>query len=606
MKRLFTLFFGITLLTSTIDAQMYVWGDVLNTGDVHIVEDLIVNAEHNGTNPSNVGVIHNQADGVNKLTAGNLVLHSVSWNITHKNKKQGADGILVSNPEATDVPTIVAGAKVVKNFKGKGYYYFSLPFAVAAGGIAIDANSPDGITPNPAAGVQFYSEKNTTASAGYWLYKYDSDDRASSGLYGATPDEGNSNTGWVGLGDATSAAAQPSPALNAGQTYSIWVDKPGFYTFSSAAGATNTMFDKDKTTSSLQYQAKNSTLLNAQERYELNFGWHGIGTMQTAPFQLNSTNATHITGNHIGNSIYTYDYDNQVWKAVVFSHLDMPEEQRGTVAVSPYAGIFVQLQATVGHGNTTFATFAGAGRRKEAAAGHLRSSASSSHPYLGLKLHSSATMDLTDADALCVILKAGSSNDFKGGEDGLKYFGGKTSKTPEFGALVYNGANPVAVTNNFRVDFAENEEIPVSLWIKETGDYTITTTSIDGYDQPVYLVDKATATLTELLPDMRYDFQASATSAPVTDRFALRAGVSGTTGLPASVFNKILIYAADNHLYIKNATVGDNIAIYNLAGQLITSLTANAPEFSQPLPAKGVYVVKVSGLESVVTKIISK
>jgi hypothetical protein len=241
--------------------------------------------------------------------------------------------------------------------------------------------------------------------------------------------------------------------------------------------------------------------------------------------------------------------------------------------------------------------FKGSGRIKEPKANHFRSA--SVIPYLNLQL--SKTTDLMKQDELSIILKSGSSNDFQSGEDGLKFFGGTN---PEFAVILPNAESAVAVQHDFRATFVDNEEIPLALWIKESGNYSIQLTDIQDFNTQVYLVDKDMETITDLTADGSYHFQASATTTSVNDRFVLRAG--STTELPASVFNKITVYATNNQVYIKNLTVGDNVSIYNLAGQLVETWRATSPDTSVALPAAGVYVVKVSGAESVVAKIINK
>jgi hypothetical protein len=373
-------------------------------------------------------------------------------------------------------------------------------------------------------------------------------------------------------------------------------------------------------------------------RINYNSGWHAIGAMQTAPFHVNvSATASNIQGvlsngygNYNGdlpegvvddrayigtNSIYVYDYGQLAvnplnkgkWVAVNISGTDNDEH----VSIAPYAGMMVQIKDPdpEGTNHTTTLSFAASGRKTTKAvhvdgdnvSGHFRSDVTTAIPFLRLQLYNTADGHSENKDLLRVILKQGSSNDFKGGEDGLKFFGGDT---PEFGTVVTNAESTVTVTNDYRATFADREEIPVSLWIKESGNYSIEFTKIREFDKPIYLVDKTTEIVTELIEGEVYEFQASATTAPVENRFALRAG--GTTELPASVFNKILVYAANNRVYVKNLVIGDNVSIYTVAGQLVETLHATSSETSVALPSAGVYVVKVSGSESVVAKIINK
>jgi hypothetical protein len=331
-------------------------------------------------------------------------------------------------------------------------------------------------------------------------------------------------------------------------------------------------------------------------RRNYNYGWHGIGTMQTAPFHLNKSKLESYVLDQNGKNIlglYVYQYLDKggKWVAINMSGTDNVEN----VSVAPYAGMMIQIA------NSTNIYFHSDGRQLQEDGGHFRSDASESVPHLRLSLYNAETPDNVNADIVRVIVKPEFDNGFQPGEDGLKFFGGSD---PEFGLMIPNADKTVAVTNDYRAVWTDKEEIPISLWVKEDGDYTIELAKIAGFNKPVYLVDKATETITELTPDAVYNFHASASALPVEDRLALRTG--GTTGLPASVFNKILVYAADNQVHIKNATAGDKVSIFNISGQLVETWRATSPDTSVALPAKGVYVVKITGSESVVAKIINK
>jgi hypothetical protein len=361
-----------------------------------------------------------------------------------------------------------------------------------------------------------------------------------------------------------------------------------------------------RTTSTLTYQPTGNATYHPghPEREKYNYGWHAIGTMQTTPFHLNNQSASNISGfitdgsgGMTINNVYLYLVTHKDGAGNVEAGKWVAKKIGGgsgiddDISIAPYTGMMVQVS------QTSTVAFAGAGRSKNPAGTHFRSA--TTIPYLNLQL-SDAT-DRANLDELSVILKPGSSNEFMSGEDGLKFFGGTL---PEFSLMIPNVTGSVAVTNDYRATWVDNEEIPISLWIKADGNYSMQLTDIQGFDTPVYLVDKYLETITELTAEANYDFQASATDEPLNDRFALRAGA--TTGLPSSVFNKVLIYAAEGRVYIENLTIGDKVAIYNLTGQLVETLRATSPDTSVALPAKGVYVVKVTGSESVVSKIINK
>jgi hypothetical protein len=630
-KLLFSYLVSI-LFTATSFAHILVKGDVLNKGDVQVgttavPANLEIAAVHNGntTTPSTLGtgIVENNATAGKRLDVkGTLVLNSVAWALDNANQANGSDGIFLSNPTATDVPTSVNSAKVVKYLRSNGYYLISLPFDVPAGGIT---QRRTGISAK-------YVPWNVSAGGvpAYWILYYDTKKRAIAGLLGEDSQhtgEVNTSTGWVGFGDASEDSRWKlpngtddeqkkngfirgtSPELKAGQLYQFYVNASGWYTFTAKTednhladlfGTVASDFDRTKT--GLLYTT-GTFPAHQQDRKNFNSGWHAIGAMQTAPFHVNAS-ATESNIKDVTNCIYVYDYTqakNQLnkgkWVAVNISGVDNDEN----VSIAPYAGMMVQIADPGGEDHTTALSFAATGRKTTEAGGHFRSNVSPAIPFLRLQLYNTADDNLANKDLLRVILKQGSSNDFKGGEDGLKFFGGNA---PEFGTIVTNAASTVIVTNDYRTSFADKEEIPVSLWIKESGNYTIKFTMVREFDKPIYLVDKNTETLTELIEGQVYEFQASATEKPIDSRFALRAG--GTTELPASVFNKIIVYTTDNQVYIKNVTEGDRVEIYNIAGQLVETLRVTSSDISVALPGKGVYVVKVTGSESVVTKIMNK
>jgi hypothetical protein len=155
---------------------------------------------------------------------------------------------------------------------------------------------------------------------------------------------------------------------------------------------------------------------------------------------------------------------------------------------------------------------------------------------------------------------------------------------------------------NVLPDFTAKDKIKLGVQIKQAGNYTFKMADFRGYagsDKIIYLVDNGIANL--ISPDGEYSFQASAGT--FDDRFELRAGT--TTDIP-NLTSKVYVYAANHKLHVTGLTAGDQVSVYNVAGQLVETWRATSSDASVELPAAGVYIVKVSGSESVVAKIINQ
>ena len=56
-------------------------------------------------------------------------------------------------------------------------------------------------------------------------------------------------------------------------------------------------------------------------------------------------------------------------------------------------------------------------------------------------------------------------------------------------------------------------------------------------------------------------------------------------------------------LYIRGLISGDKITVYSASGQMLNSLTVEGPEYSQPLPVQGGYVIRVNDYNKTVVNL---
>jgi hypothetical protein len=208
----------------------------------------------------------------------------------------------------------------------------------------------------------------------------------------------------------------------------------------------------------------------------------------------------------------------------------------------------------------------------------------------------------SDPDYLRVLTSEKYSDAYVVGEDADKIFRDEKDLHPEFYTILEN--EPMQFNRLHAL--TPTDEIPVGLILKENGEYTIELNKdkmigYEGTDLNIYLVDKYNGNLWHNLLEKSYTFNASGT---IEDRFVLRVA-NAPTGILTPNSN-IIVYADGNAAHVRNLTIGDEVSIYNINGQLVSRGTANTSEQSYRLPGTGVYVVKVAGSETFVSKVINK
>jgi hypothetical protein len=320
-------------------------------------------------------------------------------------------------------------------------------------------------------------------------------------------------------------------------------------------------------------------------------GWNSIGNLQTTAFEIKNhiifENGVEDEYEQIA-GVYVLNKETNTWEARRL------EEQ---TEVGPYVGMFVQVATQDQEG---IMTFSGDGRslHTDSESNLYRSSKHNNNgTLLELRLYGN---DENRYDRLIVFTKDTYSNLFVAGEDAMKFLADINFQKPEFYTIVES--YPMAF--NKLQPLSAQEEIPMGLIIKEAGNYTITISDITGYegnDVNVYLIDKELGIIHNL-SETDYVFE----SAPIQSetRYALRISNAPTSIL--SPVSNVIAYAQDNMAIVKNIKVGDAVSIYNISGQLISRSIAVNSEVSYQLPGTGIYIVKVSGYNSFVSKLINK
>jgi hypothetical protein len=187
------------------------------------------------------------------------------------------------------------------------------------------------------------------------------------------------------------------------------------------------------------------------------------------------------------------------------------------------------------------------------------------------------------------------ANGYKMAEDAVKGFGNATMRP-----AIYTLIEDKKLQINKMASIDASELLPVGLVVKEAGDYRFFLDGLVNYEgtgREVYLIDKTLHREVCLSQGETYSFEAAAGSDD--NRFALRIG-NQTTDLPESAYSPVRIYAAGGGVWVKNLPADSRVAIYNTAGQLVAQGEA---EF-YPLSAAGVYIVKVTGAQACVKKLI--
>ncbi|MDR0825336.1 MAG: T9SS type A sorting domain-containing protein [Prevotella sp.] len=560
MRRLFTILFTAITFVSLSFGQMVVKGDVVNVGNLRSDVPTIIKA--GGTGETN-GLITNNGGTLNLL--GGITYTSNATN----------DGMLLNKYlEGSTVsfgtdPSVASKVRVAKTFKTGKDIAFSLPFNVRISDIRI------------AKGPNLTDLQPLTYGTDYAIWAYDIVKRAESG----SP-AGSSN--WKTVTE-----------LEAGVGHLIRILKSKVDNADEVTIVFPAYYDEDKDNINLIYKTAlhkdyQSHKLNQVKFYkgaagETNWGWNFIGTGRTANYNPRSTNMPY-EGPENDNLEYIgliYIFDNETG---YFIEKDIESLDRD-IYLSPYAAFYTQVgggePATVESGTTGNIYYNHTGL--DITPAHYKSSTNELINWVELRLQGDGS---TFSDRLIVKKSDSYTNKYSLGEDGPKML--KNSVPAEFYTLLEN--IPMAINKYQTID----NDIPVGLRVSEAGTYTISLANLNGFDDTdIYVIDKEANKVQNLL-EGDYVFNASTTA---DDRLFLRFG--SVTGIQTPT-SKISVRVENNTAYVKNIKVGDQVSIYNIAGQMISRGIATSSEQSYPLTGTGVYVVKVTGSESYISKVINK
>ncbi|MDR0833018.1 MAG: hypothetical protein LBN93_02355 [Candidatus Symbiothrix sp.] len=144
-----------------------------------------------------------------------------------------------------------------------------------------------------------------------------------------------------------------------------------------------------------------------------------------------------------------------------------------------------------------------------------------------------------------------------------------------------------------------DKAVQLGVALPTAGDYTIQLADVkNGQNfKSVVLEDKGVA-VADLLAGESYTFNAA--SPAKTDRFVLRIDQSATGSGIATA--GVYAYVEAGKLFVNGLTAGDKVSVYTVSGQLV----ASSDNYQPVAVAKGVYLVKVTGSDSKVLKVLSK
>ena len=209
-----------------------------------------------------------------------------------------------------------------------------------------------------------------------------------------------------------------------------------------------------------------------------------------------------------------------------------------------------------------------------------------------LRLQLSYNGEVTDK--LTVKQGAKYNNAYSLGEDNQKMF---NRISPEFYTIL---EGIPMVINRYR---SITQDIPLGLALNQSGQYSIAIDQIDGFENSyVYLVDYTNDKIYNLM-DSDYLFDSNV----ITDNtsYALRI-TNDPTIISTQGDSNVVIYVSNNTAYIANLKAGDNVSIYDVAGKLISQNKAISHEVAYPLAGPGVYVIKVTGSQTAISKVINQ
>jgi len=302
------------------------------------------------------------------------------------------------------------------------------------------------------------------------------------------------------------------------------------------------------------------TLNNGAQSYTTSYsgvgkGWNLVGNPYPSSIDWQ---AAGWTKTNVSNATYVH-VDASKWASFV----DNVGENGGSQYIAPGQGFFVQATAngTLSMDNSV---------RTHTAAPFFKSTVSN---LVRLQVSGNGYAD----EAVIRILPEATS-EFDGNYDAVKLYG----DVAEAAQIYTLGSSPLAINA-----LPETNSVPVGIHAGASGTYTIAATEVNDI-QAITLKDNQTGISTNLLVN---SFSFSFTPGENEQRFTLYFSPLSVNEVENSLAS---IYSNQNTLYVdlKSLSKGD-IYVYNLAGQLVTSASANQGMNMIRLTNTGNYIVKV-------------
>jgi len=302
------------------------------------------------------------------------------------------------------------------------------------------------------------------------------------------------------------------------------------------------------------------TLNNGSQSYATSYtagdkGWNLVGNPYPSSIDWE---ASGWTKEGVNNATYVH-VNASTWASFV----DGAGDNGGSQFIAPGQGFFVQATAsgTLGMDNSV---------RTHSAAPFFKSTVSN---LVRLQVSGNGYAD----EAVIRILSEATS-EFDGNYDAVKLYG----DVAEAAQIYTLGSSPLAINA-----LPETNSVPVGIHAGASGTYTIAATEVNDI-QAITLKDNQTGISTNLLVNS-YSF--SFTPGENEQRFTLYFSPLSINEVENPLAS---IYSNQNTLYVdlKSLSKGD-IYVYNLAGQLVTSASANQGMNMIRLTNTGNYIVKV-------------
>ncbi|MCL1938750.1 MAG: DUF6383 domain-containing protein [Candidatus Azobacteroides sp.] len=561
MKRLI-----ITLLSSI--AFLVVVGQ---SNPTVVVGDMKIAA--NGTMKS-VGAVNMKATDVqNSRMVNNGTLNVAGGGIIFYSAP-GKDGLLLTNEGATvTAPTDSRNVKMHKVFEDNEFYYaISFPFDVNTNSITNAATGEVlSVNYDPSDGVSY---------KGLYIFEYDSQNRANTGLFGSN---------WKNFSGSV---------LKRGTGYRILSYDAPEVEFPAAT------YPSSNSDSLFAYSNKNlNGLIDYIKRdasgnpsqvgdYPEGRGWNYIGGLNTSAFDLRKALDFTIDGSNEWNQAIYYMKPNETYVQLLLRVND--------AIASPYVPFFVQVRGGDNSGNATIAAhfYKDGVTISDAVPTDFRASEAANEDVIcSLTLRSDLRDD--DSDDIYLVFGDKYKDEYRIQEDAVKMF---SNNEPQLWANV----NSIQLFANALPRDGEGKVVNLGFSVPKAGQYTFEFANKLGDGQFVkkaILEDKTTGTQTDVLTKT-YSFTANDAS-KASDRFVLYVNRSAT-GIDAVESPTVYAYVQDGRLTVKNVANGDKIQVVDLAGRVVASGIAQSSEFSTLLNQKGVFIVNVKGEKNAVLKVLSK